>query len=61
MRDETVSILEALAQNRFAAVEASPPLLYHDDFTTTPGKGYYWSKDFGYALWLRLYARVVTP
>jgi hypothetical protein len=59
-RDEAVSILEALARDRFAAVEAAPPLLYHNDLTS-PAKRSYWSKDFGYALWLRLYARVVTP
>ena len=59
-RDEAVSLLSALAQNRFAALEASPPLLYHNDLTSS-GKRNYWSKDFGYALWLRLYARIVTP
>jgi hypothetical protein len=59
-RDEAVSLLSALAQKRFAAVEASPPLLYHNDLTSA-SKRNYWSKDFGYALWLRLYARIVTP
>jgi len=29
-------------------------LLYHNDLTGTV-KRFYWSEDFGYALWLRLY------
>ncbi len=59
-RDEAVLLLRDLAQNRFAAVEASPPLLYHNDLTSVHTRNY-WSKDFGYALWLRNYARVVMP
>jgi hypothetical protein len=59
-RDDAVSLLSALAQNRFAAIEASPPLLYHNDLTSAHKRDY-WSKYFGYALWLRLYARVMTP
>jgi hypothetical protein len=55
-RDEALSLLHALAQNRFAAIEAEPPLLYHNDLTSVHTRNY-WSKDFGYALWLRVYAR----
>jgi len=59
-REEAVSLLGTLAQNRFAAIEASPPLLYHNDLTSVHKRDY-WSKDFGYALWLRIYARVMAP
>ena len=47
-------MLEALAADDFAAVRRSPPLLYHNDFTASVPR-FYWSEDFGYALWLRLY------
>jgi len=51
---EVASLLRELARNDFAAVRSDPPLLYHNDMTaSTPG--YYWSPEFGYALWLRLY------
>ena len=29
--------------------------MYHNDLTATVRR-FYWSEDFGYALWLRLYA-----
>ena len=35
-------------------VRRAPPLLYHNDLTASVSR-YYWSEDFGYALWLRLY------
>ena len=56
-RDRALSLLVTLAQDDFAAVETAPPLLYHNDLTSR-GKRSYWSKDIGYALWLRLYARL---
>ncbi len=56
-RDRAVSLLGALAKDDFAAVETAPPLLYHNDLTSR-GKRSYWSKDIGYALWLRLFARL---
>jgi hypothetical protein len=59
-RDEAVSLLDTLAQDRFAAIEASPPLLYHNDLTSIHKRDY-WSKDFGYAVWIRIYARVMAP
>src|ERR1700692_146924 len=59
-RDEAMSLLGTLAQRRFAAIEASAPLLYHNDLTSVHKRDY-WSKDFGYALWLRIYARVIGP
>ncbi|HEV7671750.1 MAG TPA: hypothetical protein VGS22_24775 [Thermoanaerobaculia bacterium] len=48
------SILRQLAQDDFALLRKSPPLLYHNDLTATVPR-YYWSEDVGYALWLRLY------
>ena len=47
-------MLEDLAGDDFAALRRTPPLLYHNDLTATVSR-YYWSEDFGYALWLRLY------
>jgi hypothetical protein len=29
-------------------------MLYHNDLTASTSR-FYWSEDFGYALWLRLY------
>ncbi|MBV8203108.1 MAG: hypothetical protein JOZ15_21040 [Acidobacteria bacterium] len=52
--DETRSLLRALAGDGFAAIRRSPPLLYHNDLTASTAR-FYWSEDFGYALWLRLY------
>lgn len=46
--------LTRTASNDFALVHSSPPLLYHNDMTAS-GKRFYWSEDFGYALWMRLY------
>lgn len=47
-------ILLRLAADDFAAVERTPPLLYHNDLTATPPH-FHWSEDVGYALWLRSY------
>jgi hypothetical protein len=57
VRNHALSLLDALAQDNFAAIEASPPLLYHNDLTSR-GKRTYWSKEIGYALWLRVYAQL---
>jgi hypothetical protein len=51
---EIQAVLRQLAQDDFALVRKSPPLLYHNDLTATVPR-YYWSEDVGYALWLRLY------
>jgi hypothetical protein len=51
---EIRAVLHQLAQDDFALVRKSPPLLYHNDLTATVSR-YYWSEDVGYALWLRLY------
>jgi hypothetical protein len=50
----TLALLKTLANDDFSAVRRSPPLLYHNDFTASTPR-FYWSEDFGYALWLRLY------
>jgi len=49
-----VELLRTVAADDFALVRRSPPLLYHNDLTASVSR-YYWSEDFGYALWLRLY------
>lgn len=51
---ETNELLQKLAQDDFAAIRQNPPLLYHNDLTASTPR-FYWSADFGYALWLRLY------
>ena len=51
---ETRELLEVLARDNFAAIRRNPPLMFHNDLTAKCGR-FYWSEDFGYALWLRLY------
>jgi hypothetical protein len=51
---ETLAVLRSLAKDGFSVVRRTPPLLYHNDLTAGVSR-YYWSEDFGYALWLRLY------
>jgi hypothetical protein len=48
------SLLERLGRDKFALIRTSPPMLYHNDQSATVER-YYWSEDFGYTLWLRLY------
>ena len=43
-----------IGSDDFAQLRSSPPLLYNNDLSATVRR-YYWSEDFGYALWLRLY------
>jgi len=47
-------LLVRIASDDFAQLRRSPPMLYHNDLTATVLR-FYWSEDFGYALWLRLY------
>lgn len=47
-------LLVRIGSDDFAQIRRSPPLLYHNDLSATVRR-YYWSEDFGYALWLRLY------
>jgi hypothetical protein len=53
-RQSIRSLLVRIGSDDFAQVRRSPPLLYHNDLSATV-KRFYWSEDFGYALWLRLY------
>jgi hypothetical protein len=55
------NLLARIGSDDFAEVRRGPPLLYHNDLSATVPR-FYWSEDFGYALWLRLYeaARVET-
>jgi hypothetical protein len=47
-------LLVRIGRDDFAQIRHSPPLLYHNDLSATVTR-FYWSEDFGYALWLRLY------
>ncbi len=47
-------LLLTLSRDDFAFLLRTPPLLYHNDSTASVPR-FYWSVDFGYALWLRLY------
>ena len=51
---ETNELLHKLAADDFSLLTRMPPLLYHNDLTAHVSR-YYWSGEFGYALWLRLY------
>ena len=48
-------LLVRIGSDDFAQLRRSPPLLYHNDLTASVSR-FYWSEDFSYALWLRLYA-----
>jgi hypothetical protein len=48
------SLLARIGSDDFVQVRRSPPLLYHNDLSANVRR-FYWSEDFGYALWLRLY------
>ncbi len=51
---DVVALLRRLALDDFSYLRQTPPLLYHNDLSS-PVRRYYWSQEFGYALWLRLY------
>jgi len=50
----TLAVLDFLAKDNAAAIRGNPPLMFHNDLTARCSR-YYWSEDFGCALWLRLY------
>ncbi len=52
--EEVHQWLQTISEDDFAYLRRSPPLLYHNDLTASVPR-FYWSEDFGYALWLRLY------
>jgi hypothetical protein len=51
---EALTVLRSLAKEDFSFVRQTPPLLYHNDLSARTPR-FYWSEDFGYALWLRLF------
>jgi len=51
--EETSHLLNTLAGGDFASLRTNPPLIFNSDLKSLPR--FYWSEDFGYALWLRLY------
>jgi hypothetical protein len=51
---KTGELLRTLAADDFSLLARNPPLLYHNDLTASVRR-FYWSEEFGYALWLRLY------
>ena len=53
-RQAARNLLGIIGSDDFAQLRRSPPLLYHNDLSATVRR-FYWSEDFGYALWLRLY------
>jgi hypothetical protein len=53
-RQAMFALLARIGSDDFAELRRTPPLLYHNDLTATVSR-YYWSEDFGYALWLRVY------
>ena len=54
VRQAIRNLLMRIGSDDFAQLRRSPPLLYHNDLSATVRR-FYWSEDFGYALWLRLY------
>jgi len=54
VRQAIRNLLTRIGSDDFARLRRSPPLLYHNDLSATVTR-FYWSEDFGYALWLRLY------
>lgn len=51
------NLLVQIASNDFAQLRQTPPLIYHNDLSAHVSR-FYWSEDFGYALWLRLYEAI---
>jgi hypothetical protein len=54
VRQAIRNLLVRIGSDDFVRVRRSPPLLYHNDLSANVRR-FYWSEDFGYALWLRLY------
>lgn len=51
---EVRALLEEFSADDFLYVRRFPPLVYHNDQTASVPR-FYWSEEYGYALWLRLY------
>lgn len=54
VRTKIRDLLVRIGRDEFAQIRHSPPLLYHNDLSASVSR-FYWSEDFGYAVWLRLY------
>jgi hypothetical protein len=52
---EVLELLRKLSADEFSRLRLNPPMFYHNDLTATVRR-FYWSKDLGYAIWLRLYS-----
>lgn len=57
LQKEIRNLLARLGNNDFEQLRNTPPMLYHNDLSASVSR-FYWSEDFGYALWLRLYTVV---
>jgi hypothetical protein len=52
--EHALEALDRAAAGGMADAMRTPPLLYHNDFSAATPR-FYWSKDFGDALWIRTY------
>ena len=52
-RQELEDLLLRLAVDDFRALRNDPPLIYNKETVPEGPAGYYWSEDWGLALWLR--------
>jgi hypothetical protein len=61
-QQEIRDLLALIGTDDFAQLRNSPPLIYHqalgDVDLRADGRRFYWSDDFGYAVWLRLYEAI---
>ncbi|MDB5799496.1 MAG: hypothetical protein JWL63_435 [Rhodocyclales bacterium] len=55
---EVLELLRKLSGDEFSRLRLNPPMFYHNDLTASVRR-FYWSKDLGYAIWLRLYSESV--
>lgn len=51
--EEAALLLHEIAAQDFAVIHRAPPLVYHNDMSASVRR-FYWSRDLGYLLWLRL-------
>jgi hypothetical protein len=53
-QQETRELLREISRDDFLVLRSEPPLFYHNDLTAKYRR-FYWSEEFGYAIWLRLF------
>ena len=58
-KDVLFAFESALKASNFALLREAPPLIFNNDITANVQR-FYWSQDFGYALWVRLYETVMV-